>query len=153
MLRSVLHTGVSGSAFASGACPSAMPGCSAISAPFTPMIAAPTMPSRVAPIVVTLPLKPRVRLVGVPPAIGTVHTSPLEVTRSLINPPMNATVLPSDKVIGDDSCIGGRAMSRTVPAARSIATRLALHQLASPLPVAAVATTPLPSRNQSYSYT
>ena len=48
-------------------------------------------------------------------------------------------------------CILGAAITRVAPLVRSTASSLAIHQLLSPLPLAAVVTKPRPSGVQSYS--
>ena len=88
---------------------------------------------------------------GVPPESGTVHTSPPTEPKSLISPPIYATVLPSGDTRGKSSCVLGLAMFVTAPVAASTRSSVATHQLLSPLPSAEVTTNPVPSGVQAYS--
>ena len=97
------------------------------------------------------PRKPGVALTGLPPAAGTVKTSPPTEPKSLIRPPMKATVWPSFDMRGMFICIAGAARMRKAPLAASTWPSVATHQLLSPLPLALVTTKPLPSGVQSYS--
>jgi hypothetical protein len=84
-------------------------------------------------------------------ASGTVYTSPPTEPKSLIRPPMKATVAPSDDTRGMDICIFGAASTRSRPLSASTWPSVASHQLLSPLPRALVTTKPRPSGVQSYS--
>src|SRR5579863_4469603 len=95
-----------------------------------------------------------VRLLISPPSAPTEYISPPGIGSSLINPPMNAIFLPSGDQRGSAICRPGFSTSVFIaPDAASTVIKLAMYQLSSPLPCAAVTTKRLPSGAQSNSYT
>src|SRR5580700_4006943 len=88
-----------------------------------------------------------------PPSRLSVYTSPPVEPKSLMIPAMKATLAPSRDTLGVAICCRSVGVYSTLPpgCAAEKAYSLALHQLSSPLPGAAVPTNPLPSGRQSYS--
>src|SRR5579863_2321157 len=94
-----------------------------------------------------------VTFVTEPPSRVSVYTSPPVEPKSLMIPAMKATLMPSRDTLGVAICCRSVGEYSTLGWGCAVekAYSLALHQLSSPSPGAAVPTNPLPSGSQSYS--
>src|SRR5258708_39412118 len=98
-------------------------------------------------------LSPGIRLIGFPASGETVNTSPPVNPSSLISPWMNPMVEPSGDHRGMAICVSGLKISISFPDATGIVKSLAIHQLLSAGPGAALTANLRPPGDPSHSQT